>query len=255
MTDTPDLPRPYVIRESSHRIHDPFGADKLAHLGAALRMTPGTRVLDLASGSGEMVCTWARDHAIRGTGVDVSSIFTAGARARAAELGVEDRVTFVHADAARHVEEHDAEPVDVASCLGATWIGGGPLGTVDLLERTLRPGGTVLIGEPFWIRQPETEEAVRGSHATSIDDFATLPGLVAGFGEHGWDVVQMVLADPDDWDTYAAAQWLNLRRWLDENPDDELWQQFRDELDAAPLQHVTYTRRYLGWGVFALMQR
>ena len=29
----------------------------------------------------------------------------------------------------------------------------------------------------------------------------------------------------------------------------------RAELDAAPLAYVTYQRRYLGWGVFALMKR
>ncbi len=92
----------------------------------------------------------------------------------------------------------------------------------------------VLVGEPFWVRLPETEEALRGSHATSVDDFATLPALVQSFRDHGWDLVQMVLADPDDWDHYAAAQWLTTRRWLDANPRDELWEQMRADLDAAP---------------------
>jgi hypothetical protein len=111
------------------------------------------------------------------------------------------------------------------------------------------------VGEPFWLKEPETEEAVRGSHASSRADFATLPDLVASFGSHGWDLVQMVLAGQDDWDHYVAAQWLSTRRWLDANPDDELWQEMRDELDTAPVAHVRYAREYLGWGVFALIQR
>jgi 2-polyprenyl-3-methyl-5-hydroxy-6-metoxy-1,4-benzoquinol methylase len=57
-----DLPRRYVIRESGHRIHNPFTSEKLAALGHALRMSPGTTMLDLACGSGEMLCTWARAH-------------------------------------------------------------------------------------------------------------------------------------------------------------------------------------------------
>jgi cyclopropane fatty-acyl-phospholipid synthase-like methyltransferase len=81
--DTPDLPRQHVSRERDHRIHDPFSAEKLAVLGQSLRLREGDRILDLACGSGEMLCTWARDHQIGGTGVDISSAFIADAVARA----------------------------------------------------------------------------------------------------------------------------------------------------------------------------
>lgn len=67
-----DIPRIFNITESAHRIHNPFTPEKFAILGAALRLTPGDRVLDLGSGSGEMLCTRARDHGIVGTGVDMS---------------------------------------------------------------------------------------------------------------------------------------------------------------------------------------
>jgi SAM-dependent methyltransferase len=247
-----DIPRPFVIRESNHRIHDPFAPEKLATLGRALRMRRGTTILDLASGSGEMLCTWARDHDITGVGVDLSADFTAAAVQRSIELGVSDHVTFVHGDAATYTPDH---AMDVASCLGASWIAGGPLGTLDLLDRHLRPGGVALVGEPFWVREPESEEVVRGCHAESRDDFSTLPGLVEAFGGHGWDMVEMLLADRDDWDRYVAAQWLSTRRWLDANRDDELYDEMRAELDTAALEHVRYQREYLGWGVFALMKR
>lgn len=65
-----DLPRIFTIRESNHRIHNPPAADKFATLGASLRLPAGTRVLDLAGGSGEMLCTWARDLGFTGTGGD-----------------------------------------------------------------------------------------------------------------------------------------------------------------------------------------
>lgn len=70
----------------------PVNSRKLAELGAALRLAPGDTVLDLANGSGEMLCTWARDHGIGGTGVDISTAFTARVKARAEELGVAARV-------------------------------------------------------------------------------------------------------------------------------------------------------------------
>ncbi|MEV5550602.1 class I SAM-dependent methyltransferase [Streptomyces sp. NPDC052309] len=247
-----DLPRIFTIRESSHRIHNPLTPAKLAALGQALHLAPGTRALDLASGSGEMLCTWARDHGISGTGVDISTVFTSQARARATELGVDGQVDFLHADASGYVAD---DPVDLVACVGATWIGDGVAGTAQLLRRSLRPGGLMLIGEPYWRRTPPDQEAVEACHATGESDFKLLPELIEQFGDLGYDVVEMMLADQDSWDRYRAAQWLNLRRWLDRNPDDELAAEVRAELTTEPARYARYGREYLGWGVFALMSR
>ena len=247
-----DIPRIFNITESAHRIHNPITAEKLATLGAALRLEPGTRVLDFGSGSGEMLCTWARDHGIVGTGVDMSGLFTEQARLRARELGVADQVTFIHGYAAGYVSE---EKVGVAACLGATWIGGGVTGTIELLARSLRTGGAILVGEPFWRQAPPTEEVAKGCQAHGISDFLVLPELLGAFGRAGYDVVEMVLADQDGWDRYEAAKWLTMRRWLEANPTDELTGEVRAMLTSEPRRYATYTREYLGWGVFALMKR
>ncbi|MFE2580901.1 SAM-dependent methyltransferase [Streptomyces sp. NPDC059378] len=247
-----DLPRSFTIRESSHRIHNPFTSEKLAALGQALHLAPGTRALDLASGSGEMLCTWAHAHGIVGTGVDISTEFTAKARVRASELGVADQVVFIHDDASGYVAD---EPVSLAACIGATWIGNGVVGTIDLLRRSLRPGGILLIGEPYWRQDPPDQHTAEACHAGDKDDFRLLPELIEQFGELDYDVVEMMLADQDSWDRYRAAQWLNIRRWLDRNPDDELAAELRAELSEEPARYARYQREYLGWGVFALMGR
>jgi len=143
----------------------------------------------------------------------------------------------------------------VAACLGATWIGGGVAGTIELLARSLRPGGIILIGEPYWRQLPPAEDVAEGCLANSISDFLMLPELLASFGRLGYDVVEMVLADQDGWERYEAAKWLTMRRWLEANPDDEFAKEVRAKLTSEPERYAAYTREYLGWGVFALMLR
>lgn len=249
-----DIPRIFTISESAHRIHNPFTPEKYATLGQVLRMKPGTRVLDLGSGSGEMLCTWARDYGITGVGIDMSQLFSQQAKLRAEELGVTRSVDFIHNDAAGYVAE---EKCDVAACVGATWIAGGFAGTIELLAKSLKPGGMLLIGEPYWRQLPATDELARecDSGVTSLADFLTLPELVSSFDELGYDVVEMVLADQEGWDRYEAAKWLTMRSWLEANPDDDFAEEVRKELTISPKRHVAFTREYLGWGVFALMAR
>jgi SAM-dependent methyltransferase len=247
-----DIPRIFNITESAHRIHDPFTPEKLVTLGAALRLETGTPVLDLGSGSGEMLCTWARDYGVIGTGIDMSQLFTEQAKMRAEELGVADKVKFVHGDAAGYVSD---EKVGVAACLGATWIAGGVVGTIELLAQSIRPGGIILIGEPYWRQLPPTEDIAKGCLAHSISDFLMLPELLASFGHIGYDAIEMVLADQDGWDRYEAAKWLTMRRWLEANPGDELAKEVRAKLTSEPERYVAYMREYMGWGVFALMKR
>jgi len=246
-----DIPRIFNITESAHRIHNPFTPEKLATLGAALRLERGTRLLDLAAVRGDALHL-ARDHGVIGTGIDMSQLFTEQAKLRAEELGVADQVKFIHGDAAGYVSD---EKAGVAACLGATWIAGGVVGTIELLAQSLRTGGIILIGEPYWRQLPPTEDVAKGCFAGSISDFLMLPELLASFGHLNYDVVEMVLADQDDWDRYEATKWLTMRRWLDANPDDKFAKDVRAKLTSEPERYAAYTREYLGWGVFALMAR
>lgn len=235
----------HEIAEAEHRILNPFTEDKLRLVGEVCRLEDGQRILDLCCGKGELLCTWSRDHGISGVGVDISQVFLAAARKRAAELGVEERVEFVHADASTY--QNSAAPYDLACCIGATWIGGGLGGTIDLIRPLTRTGGLVLIGEPYWISEPTREAEDALGHG-----FTSLIGTLNRFADRDAELVEMILADQDSWDRYVAAQWWTVTQWLRDHPDHPDNEEMQEFLDTSRRKYLEYGRQQLGWGVFVL---
>ncbi|MBA2389695.1 MAG: class I SAM-dependent methyltransferase [Geodermatophilaceae bacterium] len=238
----------HEISEAGHRILNPFTDDKLMVLAAAAHVHAGTRILDLACGKGEMLCRWAETVHSTGHGVDISEVFLAAARDRAEALAVADRVSFEQGDAGAYVAEPSS--YDVVSCLGATWIGGGLAGTVELMKPAVRPDGLLLVGEPYWTEPPP--EIAYEAIGVGPEEYTSLAGTADRFAAAGTELVEMVLADGDSWDRYAAAQWWTLAEWLQANPNDPRRPDVRAFLDRERRCHLTYQRRYVGWGVFVL---
>lgn len=243
-----DLLQQHEISESEHRILNPFTDEKLMLLGEICRLQPGQRVLDLASGKGEMLCRWAQAFGIVGTGVDISTVFVPAAEERASELGVADRVSFVREDAGSYQAEKSA--YDVVSCIGATWIGGGIGGTIELMRRALLPTGLLLVGEPFWLEEPP--EAAYQAMEVDPGEFVSLDETRARVESAGMTVVEMVLADGNSWDRYAAGQWWAVDAWLRDNQDHPDASSMREFLERHRRSYLQYGRRYLGWGVFVM---
>jgi hypothetical protein len=238
----------HEIAESRHRILNPLSADKLRLIGRICTAPRPTRILDLCCGKAEMLCTWAAEHDVVGLGVDISEVFLGAARQRATELGVDDRVSFVHANATDYVTEV-AEQFDVVSCIGATWIGNGLIGTLELMRPRMKPGGLMAVGEPYLIDPLPAGVSV---HGIGNEDWVSLAGTHQRFDEAGFDLVEMVLSNTDDWDRYAAAQWSAVDEWLRQNPDDPDAGALDEWIRAGQRSYLTVDRRYLGWGVFVL---
>lgn len=243
-----DQLRLHEIAESDNVILNPITSDQLDLIGRICRLRPGQRQLDLACGKGEMLCRWARDHGIGGVGVDLSPVFLDAARRRAAEVGVSDRVELVQGDAAAYSAERGH--FDVVSCIGATWIGNGLAGTLELMRPPLKDGGLVLVGEPFWNEDPPDEALV--ALGVSPGQFVSLAETADRFTRAGFDLVEMVLANHDGWDRYVAPHWWVVDTWLREHPDAPEAAALRAFVAAERSGHLAYGRRYLGWGVFVV---
>ena len=132
---------------------------------------------------------------------------------RIAEAGLADRVTFELGDGAAATLE--PESYDAALCLGASFVYGSLADTVDALAPAVRPGGHVVVGEPYWRRLPLPDD-----YEDRDEPWTTLEGTVIVFETSGLPVVSVIASSEDDWDRYETLHWQAVERWLAENADD-----------------------------------
>ena len=120
----------------------------------------------------------------------------------------------------------------------------------------MRPGlrntdSLLLVGEPYWIDAPP-EEAYAALTDGQRDMFTSLAGTEQRIAAAELELVELVLTDHDSWDRYAAAQWLTVSDWLRANPAGPDVDELRQWHERSRREYLTYTRRFLGWGVFVL---
>lgn len=239
----------YEIAESGHRIQNPFSEAKLMLLGEVCRLTEGMRLLDLACGKGELLARWANAYGILGVGIDISEVFTEAAKERAYMLDVSDQLNFIEDDAADYPQSH--HQFDMVTCLGASFLGGGLIGTLELMQTALKPRkGKLVIGEPYWHLTPP-DEVLKGMGAEP-EMYTTLSGLLNRFESLGAELVEMVVSSPDDWDRYRGQQWASVVAFLEDNPDDPDAEALYDWMSTIRRRYMTYERDYMGWGTFVL---
>lgn len=236
------IPRYFIVAERDHELQNPISEDKLRLLGERLRLGPGSRVLDVASGRGGPAVLLARDFGCAIEGIEVATEFHAVAVERAAAAGVDDRVSFRLEDAS---QADLGEGWDVALCLGASFVWGSLAGTLDALEPIVRPGGHVVVGEPFWRKLPLPDE-----YEERDAPFTTLEGTVEIMETGSLRVVSVIASSEDDFDRYDTLHWRAVEEWLAEIADDPEADEIRRRHEQDKRTYLRHGREYLGWALF-----
>jgi SAM-dependent methyltransferase len=203
-------------------------------------------VWEAACGKGELLIRLADRYRIAGVGVDLSPYELPVARERAAARVPAANLAFVEGDAAHHAPEPAS--VDLAACLGASWIWGGHRGTLQALRTAVRPGGLVLVGEPYWKHEPQPEYLA----ATGLrgDEFSTLEGNVGIGAEEGLTLLYAMPSTDADWDRYEMLCLRAAERHAASHPEDpdvpDLLGRARPEAAA----YLRWGRETLGWAIY-----
>lgn len=175
------------------------------------------------------------------TCVERAQEFADAARERTAAAGLQHLIDVVHADA----REFPLVPerYDAALCLGACFVWAGLEGTVAHLAPAVRPGGFVVVGEPYWRTWPLPD----GFDREAGEDFATLGETAERFEATGLELTDAIVSSEDDWDRYETLHWSTLDDWLRDHPDDPDAASFNDMGRKSKRRYLRWQRDLLGW--------
>ncbi|HLT20049.1 MAG TPA: class I SAM-dependent methyltransferase [Thermomicrobiales bacterium] len=236
----------YHISLGEHLICNPTSIEKLNRMIELLRIPEGGRLLDIACGKGEFLVRAVERYGCAAVGVDMSQYAIADAREKVAARVPDADVELIEADGSAYDGPYAS--FDSVSCLGASWIWQGHAGTLRALARWARPGGYVLVGEPFWKREPDPEYLEAAN--LKADDFGTHRDNVEAGIRLGLTPVYTAVSTDDEWDHYETLQWYAAERWARKHPDDP----DRDEvLRRAARERESYLRwgrDTLGWALY-----
>jgi SAM-dependent methyltransferase len=232
----------HAVVESGHEIQNPTSPEKIRLLGHRLGLGPETHVLDVASGNGGPAILLAETFGCRLTCVERAPEFVATAGERVAAAGLDDRIEIVEADASTY----ELGRYDAALCLGATFVFGG---LVPTLER-LRPAAPLLaVGEPYWREWP-LPPAADGPLRTDERAWLPLAETVERVESTGVRVVSLIASSEDDWDRYESLHWQTLDGWLSANPSHPQAEEFRALGAAHRARYLAWERAAMGWAIF-----
>jgi hypothetical protein len=234
----------HAVVESEHELMNPTSAEKIRLLGGRLGLGPDSHVLDIASGHCGPAIVLARECGCRLTCVERAPEFIATARERIRKAGLEDRIELVEADAATF------EPgrYDAALCLGATFVYGGLVPTLEWLRVT---APLLAVGEPYWRIWPlPPEPESDADERTDEGEWLPLAETVERAESTGVRVLSFIASAEDDWDRYESLHWQLLDRWLEANPDHPQAEEFRARGAADRDRYLRWERAVMGWAIF-----
>ena len=242
-----DIWKYYDITHREHVVCNPLSVEKLEELIALLRLEPGARVLEIATGKGEFILRMAERYGIEGTGIDISPYHIADAKKKCKERIPNAHLTFLVMDGANYQPEKP-KSFDLVACIGASWIFGDHKGTLKALKEMAVPGGWLVVGEPYWRQEPAAEYLDASGETRSM--FGLHHENVAAGEELGLRLVYTLVSNQDDWDRYEGLRWYAGTEWADSHPDDPDVGEVLQRVGKDRSTYLKWGRETIGWSIY-----
>ena len=136
----------------------------------------------------------------------------------------------------------------VAGGIGASWIFDGHRGTLDALSAMVEPGGLVVVGEPFWLKEP-AEDYLEAT-GMSRDLFGTHFENVQAGEARGLNLLHSFVSSLAEWDTYEGLKWSAVDAYTRANPEDVDLPVILERLSKEKQTYLRWGRDTLGWAIY-----
>ncbi len=247
-----DMLKFYDITHRDHMVCNPTSEEKLADLVELLRLPKDAHVVDIACGKGEFLIRLVEAYGVRGLGIDISPFYIAEAKRRLEARTSSAGITFTQMNGA-HFKPEEPHSLDLASCIGASWVFGGHANTLEALISMVKPGGWVIVGEPFWQQEPSGEYLEASS--CSREDFGSHSSNAETGEQRGMELVHTIVSNKDDWDRYEGLQWLSTAEYSRTHPDDPDLAEVVERVSKEKEAFLRWGRETLGWAIYIFRSR
>jgi len=235
----------YDLAERYLELINPTSTRKIIDAGKHIGFRPGDRIIDFGCGYAEPLVLWAEHFGIGGVGIDFRPRAVERARKKISDRGFSDRIEIVEGKGAEY--EFEKNSFDVAVCLGASFIWNGFRPTLKALKTAVKPGGKIMIGEPYLKSGDAPQEIMQEG---TVHSEAELLEIING---EGYELSYMIRSNYDDWTRYEAGNWEGLLAWLGENPDHPERNKVLKWLHKTQDDYFRFGRKYLGWAIYILV--
>ena len=242
-----DIWKYYDITHKKHVILNPMSRVKFNGLLSLLDLKPNCKVLDIACGKGELLIRLAELFNISGIGVDISPYFIKDCEDRKNKRISNSDIKFLEMDGAEYKPEKD-ELFDLTICIGASFVYKGFLETIDALKKMTKPGGMIIIGEPYWSKEPD-DEYLKISGLKKEEFNSHYKNIDTGEKE-GLNCIYTLVSNHDDWDHYETLQWWSAYEHISHYPDDPDNPELLNNIKEAKMSYLLYGRDTLGWAIY-----
>jgi SAM-dependent methyltransferase len=240
-----DIWKFYDVTHRYHEVWNPTSRAKLDELIGLLRLNPGSAALDIACGKGELLTRLAERYEISGIGVDISPYCVTDAEQKLRERVPGAQIQILNMDGADYSPD---QLFDLAMCIGASWVYKGHRGTLSALKTMTKPDALILVGEPFWLKDPD--DAYLVAENLTRDMFGTHYENVLVGEDEGLFPLYTMVSSQDDWDRYETLQWYAAEKYARDNPDDPDVSEILTRVAHGRTNYLHWGRDTLGWAMY-----
>ena len=247
-----DIWKYYDNTHKKHIVLNPMSIDKLDGLFSLLNLKSGSKVLDIACGKGEFLIRLVELFNISGTGVDISPYFLKDFKEKKNERVANSDIKLLEMDGAKYRPKTN-ELFDLTMCIGASFTYDGFIGTINALKKMTKPSGMIILGEPYWLKEPD-EEYLKMS-GIKKEEYNSHYGNIDIGEKEGLKCIYTLVSNHDDWDHYETLQWWSAYDYITVNPNDPDNSELLNEIEKAKMGYLLYGRDTLGWAIYVFKRQ